>query len=198
MHHLLRVAQGRHRLDVERKRGALSPFVLAAQADVGHLELVLQAINVHSGDVDGLVGTFEHGQVLPAVIGAHLNVLDDTQRHVKVDVGHGLGQPGKVLDVVIVGAPSLAAVGVDGERRVRARTKIDRILVQLHLVLAVGADDHHFARQRGQRLVHQPGRDLDQAVVLLGVFYNRATFVGNLDALLIVYADARLVQDRQG
>ena len=193
LHHLFRVAQRRYWFDVEREARPFLPFLFAAQADVGHLKLIVQAVEVDRGDVDRLAGPFEHGQVLPTVVGADSPVLDDAQRHMEIDVGHGLGKPGKVLDIVVDRPPSLVGVGIDGERCIGPSTKVDLVLVELHAVLAVGAGHHHFPRQRGPGFIHHPGWHLDQATILGSVLDDGPTRVGNFDTLFLIDANARLI-----
>ncbi len=122
----------------------------------------------------------------------------DAQGHVKVYVGQRLGQPGEVLDVLVGCTPPLARIGVDGKGCVGPGAKIDLVLIQLHAILAVGADYYHLSGERSPRLVHHPGGHLHQAAVFGGVLDNRAPGVGDLDSLFIVHTNASLVQYSQG
>ncbi|TXT53514.1 MAG: hypothetical protein BAJATHORv1_180001 [Candidatus Thorarchaeota archaeon] len=203
LHHLFGVAQGRDRLDVEGERRGLLPLLLAAEADIGHLQLVLEALDVDGGDVDRLVGAFQHGQVLPAVVGADSGVLGNAQGHEEVDVGQGLGQLGEVLDVLVGSATALTIVGVEGEGGVGAGAVVDLVLVEIHHVLPLpvlvgGAGDDHPLGQRGARFVHHPGGDLDQTALFGGIFNDRTVGVRQLYPLLLVDANARLSQHPQG
>ena len=166
------MAQGRNRFDVEGKGGAFAPLVFAAQSNVGHFKLISHPFQVYGSDVDRFAGFFKHSQVLPTVISTYGGILSDAQGHMKIKVRQRFGNAGQILYVLVGSAATFAGIGVNGEGGIGTGAEVHLVLVEFHLVLAISSVDHHFAGNRSQGFIHNPGGNFDQAAVFDGVFYN--------------------------